>query len=102
MKHKLINFPKSKVILTAIILALTVCIFAGCSPFDGNERQDSLQNVKLPLELWEDKYLYGEIPAPEGADVYFLSSGTSGEWNVRAFYFENLSMEDSKEYISFI
>lgn len=107
MKHKLINFSKRKIILTVIALALTVSIFAGCSGQENYKEENtansnSLQTPELSLKLWEEEYLYGEIPAPKTADVYLLSTGTSGEWNVRSFTFKNFSMDEAKEYISIL
>lgn len=98
------DFSKSKIILTVIIFAVTICIFAGCSfnekPQD--ETTVSINAPEIPLKPWNDEYLYENIPSSKNADVYVLTESYSDGWKICSFSFENFTMEEAKEYISLL
>lgn len=95
---------KSKIFLTAIIFAVTICVFAGCS-FNEKPQDEitvSVQAPELPLKPWNNEYLYEDIPAPKNSDVYVLAESHSDGWKIYAFSFENFTLEQAREYISIL
>lgn len=105
MNRKLVNFLKIKIILSVIVFILTVTMFTGCSDAQGyneetTENSNLLKAPQLPLEVWEEEYLFENIPAPKNADVYVLAESDSDGWKIYSFSFENFTLEESREYIS--
>lgn len=105
MNRKLVNFLKIKIILSVIVFILTVTMFTGCSGAQGyneetTENSNLLKAPQLPLEVWEEEYLFENIPAPKNADVYVLAESDSDGWKIYSFSFENFTLEESREYIS--
>lgn len=98
------DFSKSKIFLTVIIFAVTICIFAGCSFNEKNQEETtvSVNAPEIPLKPWNDEYLYEDIPAPKNADVYVLTQSYYDSWKIYSFSFENFTMEEAKEYISLL
>lgn len=98
------DFSKSKIFLTVIIFAVTICIFAGCS-FNEKPQEETTVSAnapEIPLKPWNDENLYENIPAPQNADVYVLTQSYYDSWKIYSFSFENFTMEEAKDYISLL
>lgn len=105
MNSGFMNLSKIRIIFAAIALILTVSVFAGCFGAQGyneetTENSNLLKAPQLPLEVWEEEYLFENIPAPENADVYVLAESQSDGWKIYSFSFENFTLEEARKYIS--
>lgn len=104
MRGKSSSFSKIKILSAAAVLIAAAIPLSGCVKGENAKvdpsNTDVLESVRLPLELWQEEYLYEAIPAPENAQVYFLTKGNSDGWTIYSYSFEDFTFEEAEEYIS--
>lgn len=88
----------------AILSALfvSVILLSACSAESKSKDTESLrvQQPALPLEAHDGAFLYGDIPAPTGADVFVLANSTDEEFDHYSFSLENFTLQEAKDYIA--
>ena len=103
MREKSSSLAKIKILSAAALIAAVIAL-SGCVKGENVKgdasNTDALESVRLPLELWQEEYLYEDIPAPESAQVYFLTKGNSDGWTIYSYSFEEFTFEEAEEYIS--
>lgn len=87
-----------------VIFALFVFAFfmSACSTKPKDKGSVEVQEPTIPLQAYNGEFLYGDIPAPIGVDVFIFSNSADEEYNHYSFSFENFTLQNAKEYIALL
>lgn len=89
---------KNKIYKIAVLLSAAL-LLSGCS--DKSENQSATE-ISLPLTLYEEEFLYKDIPSPTAADVFILPNSADDEYEHYSFTFENFTLDEAKSYIALL
>ena len=84
------------------VLIAFIFLLSACSVTPKKEENLSAQEPSLPLEAYNGKFLYGDIPTPIGADVFIFANSADEEFNHYSFSFENFTLQEAKDYIALL
>lgn len=92
-----------KTILFLFVLFVLVFSLTACSDESkGSENISIMQEPSLPLEIHDDEFLYGNIPAPTNADVFILATSADEKYYHYSFSFDNFTLKEAEDYIDLL